>query len=87
MGGHFSWLPSFKGAKGGDPPKKFQFFFTKSCQNTISLKSEKHYHVLYAKNNLIIISARGGAFEIGLTSTTGMSIGFLFLGSFRMKER
>ena len=37
MGGHFSWLPSFEGAKEGDPTKTLQFFFTKICQ------SEKKY--------------------------------------------
>ena len=58
MGGYFSWLPSFKGAKGGNPPKKFQFFFTKSCQITISLKSEEKNHVLYAKYCIIFIHRR-----------------------------
>ena len=46
--------------KGGTPQKKLKFFFTKSCQITISLKSEKNNHVLYAKYGIIFISARGG---------------------------
>ena len=52
MGWPFSWL---KGLKGETPPKYFQFFFTKSCQITISLKSEKNNHDLYAKYCIIII--------------------------------
>ena len=57
--GYFSWLSSFEGAKGGEPPKKFESFFTLSCQITIALKPEKNNHVLYAKYCTIIISTRG----------------------------
>ena len=59
MGGHFSWLPLFEGAKGGTP-QKISIFFTKSCQIAISLKSEKNNRVMFAKYCIIIISARGG---------------------------
>ena len=40
------------------PQKDFTYYFTKSFQITISLKSEKN--VLYAKYCIIIISAREG---------------------------
>ena len=71
MGGLFSWLPSFKGAKGGDPPKKIQFSFYQKLPKYNIFEVKKHYHVLYAKNCIIIISARGEpprtpTFEIGL---------------------
>ena len=65
MGGHFSWMPSFEGAKGGDPPKKCQLFFYQKLPNYIIFKvRKKNNHVLYAKYCITYISARGGgAFE------------------------
>ena len=61
MGGHFSWLPSFEGAKGGDPPKKFQLFFYQKLPNYHIFKvRKKNNHVLYAKYCIIFISARVG---------------------------
>ena len=48
-------FPHLRGLK-----KDFNFHFTKSCQITISLKSEKNNHVLYAKYCIIFISARVG---------------------------
>ena len=61
MGGHFSWLLSFKGAKGGDPRKKISIFFYQKLPNYNIFKvRKKNNHVLYAKYCIIIISAGGG---------------------------
>ena len=38
---------------------EIKLVFSKSCQITISLKSEKNYHVFYAKYCMIIIMGVG----------------------------
>ena len=57
----FPSCPHLRGLKGGTPQKNFTYYFTKSRQITIPLKSEKkNNHVLYAKYCIIFISARVG---------------------------
>ena len=76
--GYFSWLSSFEGAKGGEPPKKFESFFTLSCQITIALKPEKNNHVLYAKYCTMNISAIGwGAVGDRVKFLFGLSVAII----------
>ena len=64
MGGHFSWLPSFKGAKNFDllcphsrGLKISIFFLPKAAKLQYPLKSEKNNHVLSGKYCVKSISA------------------------------
>ena len=56
----FSGCPPSKGAWGRDP---LEFFFTKSCQITISIKSITKNNVFFTELGAIIISARGRVTE------------------------
>jgi len=56
-GGHFFWVPHFKGGWGGDPPKKFQkVFLPKVAQTPYPQSKTIRNHVSYAKIRVIIIS-------------------------------
>ena len=50
MGGHFSWLLSFKGAKGGTPPQKI-FFFCQKLPNYNIFKVRKKI-IMFCMQNI-----------------------------------